>query len=247
MVLLAIVGGIVGFLDLFLMAALARPAEAASLPNPSGTTSSLPLGSGVGGIENTVGGAVGSVPTVPTPGLPAVPGAPLPSPVPVPTVPVPSAPLPSLPSLPLPSLPIVISPVTGPGTPGVTPSGGPGGPGPGTGGPAHGSKGRSPGATGQAAPQIRQAITTGSTVGGAVEAKAGQGSGNGRPEQPTPRFPFFPSLSGEGFGSAVHGSSPWNILPLVLGIVGALAVVAVVLRRRLTPKALFSSRFSPPG
>jgi hypothetical protein len=238
-------------LGIALSAAFARPAGAATLPlstppivPPSVAASPPDLVDGVvtamgstANPPNIIAGAGSATGTV---------VGPLPS-LPVSTPPAITAP--PVPGLPVPELPIVIVPITKALTTSApspaTPSGAGGaGLGPSTGGPSHGStdahRGTSAGRTG---------ATTSRSAGSSVDLSSASPL---RPLRipahrlPVPSSPGFPSNAGDSVVPG-HGSGSWNALPLALLLLGALGLGTIFLRRRLSPKLLFGSRFAPPG
>lgn len=247
-VILLVVAGLgASFLAIALSAALARPASAATLPVPEipalpapalPAAISVPL---VNDPPGTVSGVVGDVtagPSNPLTGTPTSLGGAVPT--------EPLAPLPGqLPIvyLPIVHLPISISPVTGALTTGFTPTGTTtDAPAPGIGGSAHGSAGTHSGST------VRN---TGSRFqSGGQEFSGSNASGTTQKvpshRSPSPSLPLIPSGTGEA-SSPGHWGGAGSAFPLIILLLGALGLGGVFLRRRLSPRLLFDSRFAPPG
>lgn len=228
-VILLVVAGLgATFLAIALSAALARPASAATLPVPeipALPAPALPAAISVPLINDppgTVSGVVGDV---------AEPLAPLPGQLPIV-------------HLPIPQFPISISPVTGALTTGFTPAGTTtDAPAPGIGGSAHGSAGTHSGST------VRN---TGSRFrrSGGQDSSGSNASGTAQKvpshRSPSPSLPLIPSGTGEA-SSPGHWGSTGSAFPLMILLLGALGLGGVFLRRRLSPRLLFDSRFAPPG
>lgn len=245
LLLLAAVGAVT--LGIVLSAAFAHPASAATLPEPIPPT--LPLAvpapatpPTVSAMTNTATTAA-ATPTTLLNGLLGAGSGSLSGGVPpVPTLPV-TSPLPGLPVVPIPGLPAITRPggpnlsfsVLPTGTAGTTLW-------PGTGGPAHGLRAKISGPAGR-----RSLSDAGSSATPSAGSRAGRTPVPAPTRRlPSPTFPLVPSTAADAPAPG-HGNSPWNVLPLALLLLGALALAGVALRRRLSPRLLFDSRLTPPG
>jgi hypothetical protein len=255
LLLLSAAGLFAVLLGLALSVALARPAGAATLPSlPVSTSATSDLGTATAAVPGLVGTvedaaspvAIPADPTQVLSGVTSAASAIVPTTLPISQLPISPLPISQLPisplPLPLPILPVITKAATDTLSPGANQTGtNAGGLLPGTGGPANGSTGRLSG------PRSRRlGSPTGRSHTASVDSATRSLGRTPTGPAPSPSLPALPANAGD-ITAPGHGSNPWNALPLTILLLTVLVLGGVTLKRRLSLKLLFESRFAPPG